>query len=74
MKLHAFMPKIAGKTTANLIGDSAYSGSDAADPSNQSIFALVTYEPNLAAGAASMWKILIIYDAVFTEPKFFTTS
>lgn len=74
-KLYASMSKIFGKTNANLIGDARFQGSDAADPDEQTYFALVGYVPNGAQSEiGAFFKIKIIYTAVFTEPRFFTTS
>lgn len=74
-KVYANIPKIFGKTAANLIGDSRFQGDASADPTEQVYFALVGYVPGGTVSAnATNFKIEIVYNAVFTEPKFFTTS
>jgi len=74
-RLHADMAKISGKGPWSLIGDKDYSGDAAADPADQSFFALVGYVGSGSTDAADMiFKITIYYDAVFTEPKFFEGS
>lgn len=69
-------PKFFGKTAWNLIGDSRFQGTDSADPTEDAVFSLVLYSPNLAneSGHNFPFKVSITYYAVFTEPKWFTTS
>jgi len=72
----ADMSKLFGKTQANLIGDSRFQGDIANDPTEQTFFSLAWYHPrseNLSAVSFN-FKVMITYYAVFTEPKWFTTS
>lgn len=74
IKTGAYMPKYAGKTTAGLIGESEWSGTDSTNPSRIVYYGLVGWEPALGAGAATQIKITLTFNCVLTEPKFFTTS
>lgn len=74
-RLWASMPRIFGKPAYNLVGDSRFQGDDSKDPDEQAYFALVGYVPNgTESDIGSFFKIKIVYDAVFTEPRFFVTS
>lgn len=74
-KLRAYMPKVFGKTAANMIGDARFQGDAASDPAEDCYFGLVGYVPNgVVSEIGSFWNVEITYDAVFTEPRFFTTS
>lgn len=74
-RLYASMSKIFGKTVSNLIGDARFQGDDSKDPDEQAYFALVGYVPNgTQSDIGAFFKIKIVYTAVFTEPRFFTTS
>jgi len=74
-KLSANMPKIFGVTAQAMIGDSRFQGDFGADPTEDCYYGVTYYTPTGTAEAKSnMFKVTIIYYAVFTEPKWFTTS
>lgn len=68
--------KLSGKTYKNLIGDSRYQGSSAADPTEDFYFGLCMYSPyNADMTAYNIGiKVQITYFAVFTEPRTLVTS
>jgi len=68
--------KMHGKTRAQLIGDANFQGTDAADPTEDCYFSLNTYSPNLTdeSGHTLLFKVTLTYLAVFTEPRWYTTS
>jgi len=69
------LAKMFGKSPWNIIADVNYQGTDSADPGQDIYFGVVYYSPTAAAiGASNMFKVEITYYAVFTEPKYFTTS
>lgn len=74
IRTYANIAKFAGKTPAGLINEKDYYGTDAADPAKIVYFGLVGWEPSLSAGTSTIIKVTIVYNAVFTEPKFFSAS
>jgi len=67
--------KMFGRKPSDLYGLEKYSGSDAADPTDQLYFALVGHQPNLAESTTDVaFMVTITYHACFTQPKYFTTS
>lgn len=74
--VRADMSKIFGKTYANLVGDSRFQCSDAADPTEDVYFGVTFYHPageDISANPVR-FKVTITYYTVFTEPRWFTTS
>jgi len=63
--------KFFGKSPWNLIGDSRFQGSDSADPTEDANISLVLYSPTYAneSGHSFPFKVVITYNAVFTEPR-----
>lgn len=74
IRTSCYVPKFAGKSVSGLIAESDYSGTDSADPVKQFYFGLVGWEPALGPGASTYLKVTVVYNAVFTDPRFFTTS
>lgn len=68
--------KFFGKPNSNLIGDARFQGDATADPTEDAFFTVFAYAPNNTDESAKVFpiKIEITYFAVFTEPKWFTTS
>lgn len=68
--------KVFGKSAANLIGDARFQGDVGSDPTEDAYFTVALYSPNSLDESGNMWtfKVTITYYAVFTEPKWFTTS
>jgi len=68
--------KFFGKSESNLIGDSRFQGDSTHDPDEDCFYSVVAYAPSNTDESAKHFpvKIEITYYAVFTEPKWFTTS
>jgi len=68
--------KFFGKSQSSIIGDARFQGEANTDPPEDAIFSIALYSPT---GVAEQdhnfpFKICIDFWAVFTEPKWFTTS
>lgn len=68
--------KIFGKKSWDLIGDDRFCGTDSNDPTQQAYFGIGLMSPTAIdeSGHSFPFKVTIVYYAVFTEPKWFTTS
>lgn len=68
--------KMSGKKLSELVGNTNYSGTDSADPTEDFTFALIQYSADNTDQSAKTfpYKINIDYYAVFSEPRWFVTS
>lgn len=75
MRLSFDAARTFGKPYSNLIGDSRFQGDEAHNPTEDAFFGLVGYDPSGAANNDTVrFKVNIVYYAVFSEPRWFTTS
>jgi len=75
-RLSVDVAKAFGKSKANIIGDHNFQGDVGADPLEDCYFSVNTYSPNAAdeSNHTLKFKTTLTYLAMFTEPRWFTTS
>lgn len=68
------MTRFTGMSVQQILAEKDLSGTNTTNPAKLMYFGVVGYEPSLVSGAAHQLKVTIIFNVVFTEPRYFVPS